>query len=62
MKCAIHPKYKGRKKPKLCENKECKCIKIYITLKNKPRILPIPTKVIKDKTKYNRKKHKQYDD
>lgn len=62
MKCPIHPKYKGKKQPKQCNNKACICAKIYLILKNKPRILPMPTKVYKDKTKYDRKKkHKNKD-
>ena len=57
LKCDKHPKYKGVKKPK----HECmECLQIYIKLNNKPRVLPMPTKVIKDKSKYNRKdKHKK---
>ena len=58
--CQIHPKYKGRKKPV----NECpSCLAFYLTLKNRPRILPKPTKVYKDKSKYNRKeKHKKEED
>lgn len=57
-RCDKHPKYKGKKKPKYqCE----KCLSIYLLLKNKPRVLPMPTKVIPDKTKYNRKKNKGVD-
>lgn len=57
-KCEKHPKYKGKKKPKY----QCaKCLSIYLTLKNRPRVLPMPTKVIPDKTKYNRKKSKGVD-
>ena len=57
LKCDKHPKYKGKKKPKY----ECtQCLSIYLTLSKKPRVLPMPTKVIKDKSKYNRKeKHKK---
>ncbi len=63
MKCPIHPKYRGKKKPKLCNNKECTCVKLFLMLKNKPRAPHIPTQVIKDKTKYNRtKKHRNNDD
>jgi len=52
-KCEKHPKYKGKRKPK----NECPgCLAFYLLLKNKPRVLPMPTKVIKDKSKYNRKK------
>ena len=62
MKCPVHPKYKGKKKPKLSKNKDCICPKIYLTLRKKPRLLPMPTKVIKDKSKYTRKtKHKNKD-
>lgn len=63
MKCPIHPKYKGKKKPKLSNNKDCKCTEIYLKLKNKPRVLPMPTKVYKDKSKYDRKKkHRNKED
>lgn len=55
-KCPVHPKYKGKKKPKHSDNKDCRCAEIYLTLKSKPRILPKPTKVMKDKSKYTRKK------
>lgn len=56
--CLKHPKYKGKKKPKYqCEV----CLGLYITLHKGPRILPMPTKVIPDKTKYNRKKDKGVD-
>ena len=62
MKCPVHPKYKGKKKPKLCKNKDCICAKIYLELHRKPRVLPMPTKVYKDKSKYDRKKkHKNKD-
>lgn len=57
--CEKHPKYKGKKLPKY----ECEvCASIYFTLNNpdKPRMLPKPTKVFKDKSKYTRKKkHKK---
>ena len=58
--CDKHPKYKGKKKPKY----ECiDCLNFYLLLKSKPRVLPMPTKVIKDKTKYNRKKkHRDKDE
>lgn len=56
MKCPVHPKYKGKKKPKQSNNKECICTKIYLELHRKPRVLPMPTKVYKDKSKYDRKK------
>ncbi len=52
-KCDKHPKYKGKKVPKY----QCLvCYALYLKIKNKPRILPMPTKIIKDKSKYNRKK------
>lgn len=52
-KCNKHPKYKGKRKPK----HEClTCLSYYLTLSNRPRVIPKPTKIIKDKTKYNRKK------
>jgi hypothetical protein len=50
--CPRHPRYKGKSKPK----HECTiCLQMYIALR-KPRVLPMPTKVYKDKKKYNRKK------
>lgn len=53
-KCHVHKKYRGKRKPKYqCET----CLSLYLTLKS-PRILPMPTKVIPDKTRYNRKKYK----
>jgi len=53
MNCEIHKKYKGRRKPK----HECVgCLSLYLLIKSKPRVQPMPTKVIPDKTKYNRKK------
>jgi hypothetical protein len=56
LKCSKHPKYKGKKQP---TNDCTECASIYFKLK-KPRILPMPTKVIKDKSKYDRKdKHKK---
>lgn len=55
MKCSKHKKYTGKKKPKY----EClECLNLYFVLK-KPRSLPKPTKVFKDKKKYNRKKEKK---
>ena len=62
MICQVHPKYRGKKQPKLCNNKDCICPKIYLEMHRKPRTLPMPTKIIKDKTKYYRKKkHKNKD-
>lgn len=56
-KCLKHPKYKGKGKPK----HECTtCLSMYLALRV-PRMLPRPTKVIKDKTKYDRKKVKNDD-
>ena len=57
-KCLKHPKYKGRNKPK----HEClDCLNLYLKLQ-KPRMPIMPTKVIRDKTKYTRKeKHKNKD-
>jgi len=53
LKCPKHPKYKGKKVPKY----QCiECLALYFKMKSKPRVLPMPTKIIKDKTKYNRKK------
>ena len=63
LRCPIHPKYRGKKKPKFCTNVNCTCPEIYLKLKSKPRVLPRPTKVMKDKSKYNRKKkHKGSDE
>ena len=58
-KCSKHSKYKGKKEPKY--KVPCaKCLSIYLLLHKKPRLKPMPTKIIKDKTKYNRKKkHKE---
>lgn len=58
MKCEKHPKYKGNRKPKY----QCvDCLYLYVTLRTTHRVLPMPTKVIPDKTKYNRKKNKGKD-
>ena len=55
LKCTIHKKYKGKRKPK---NECVQCLNFYFALQ-KPRVLPQPTKVFKDKSKYTRKnKHK----
>jgi len=58
-KCKSHPKYKGKKEPKY--KKPCaKCLSIYLALHKKPRVLPMPTKKFKDKSKYSRKtKHRE---
>lgn len=58
-KCEKHPKYKGKKKPK----HEClACLNMYLSYQ-KPRMPIKPTRVIKDKSKYNRKeKHKKDSD
>ena len=58
--CSIHKKYKGKRVPK----NECpECLAFYLLLKNRPRILPRPTKVMRDKSKYTRKdKHKKRGD
>ena len=54
-KCVKHPKYTGKNKPKY----QClPCLNLYIILHKAVRVLPMPTKVIPDKTKYNRKKNK----
>jgi hypothetical protein len=55
-KCDKHPKYTGKNKPKY----QCvKCELLYQLLHSQPRVLPKPTKVHKDKSKYTRKeKHK----
>ena len=56
--CEKHPKYKGKRKPKY----QCvACFNLYMTLHKTPRLLPMPTRVIPDKTKYNRKKNKGVD-
>jgi hypothetical protein len=63
--CAKHPKYKGKKPPtiKTMAVEGCTCLTLYLMLKNTPRVGVMPTKVIKDKTKYTRKKkHKGKDD
>jgi len=63
--CKLHPKYKGKKIPtlKAIVSEECTCLVLYLMVKNKPRVGVMPTKVIKDKTKYTRKKkHKDEDD
>lgn len=52
-KCEKHPKYNGRKQP---TNSCVGCLNFYFALHNKPRLPIKPTKVIKDKTKYTRKK------
>lgn len=55
-RCPKHPKYKANKRPKYeCET----CLNMYFKLRNSPRMLPKPTRVFKDKSKYTRKqKHK----
>lgn len=50
--CLKHKKYKGKAKPK---NKCLTCLQLYLALRS-PRVLPLPTKVIKSKKIYNRKK------
>ena len=53
-KCKKHPKYTGKRKPKT----QCiECLNYYISLgKMRRGVMPPPTKVIPDKTKYSRKK------
>lgn len=54
-RCQKHKKYNGKKMPKT----QCStCLSMYLTLKNKPRAVHKPTKMIPDKTKYNRKRLK----
>ncbi len=54
-KCKKHPKYNGRRLPK----HECtERLSLYVSKHKAPRLLPKPTTVIKDKTKYDRKKQK----
>jgi hypothetical protein len=56
-KCTKHPKYDGKKLPKY-KTPCVDCLNYYNSLKS-PRVLPMPTKVYKDKSKYTRKdKHK----
>ena len=54
IKCEKHPKYTGKRKPKT----QCyECLSIYIKMGKMHRgVMPPPTKVIPDKTKYSRKK------
>lgn len=52
-KCTTHPKYKGKRIPK----HECLgCLNFYIEMHRSPRAPIKPTRVMKDKTKYDRKK------
>lgn len=52
-RCEKHPKYKGKNKPKT----ECLvCLDIYFSMHKSPRAPIKPTQVIKDKSKYTRKK------
>lgn len=58
-KCDKHPKYKGKNKPKY----QCvDCLSLYLLINSKPRMPHKPTKVIPDKTKYNRKKKHKDDE
>lgn len=50
--CTKHKKYKGKSKPK---NQCLICLQLYLALRV-PRALPKPTRVIKSKKIYNRKK------
>lgn len=53
--CEKHPKYDGTKEP----NNECSdCLSYYLALHERPRFPIRPTKVIKDRSKYNRKDKK----
>ena len=54
MKCKLHPKYKGKRQP-TSKKPGCTCFEIWLKLQT-PRMGVHPTKVISDKTKYNRKK------
>ena len=57
MKCQKHPKYKGSNKPKT----QCVgCLAVFIGLSS-PRSGVQPTRVFKDKTKYNRKQKHRID-
>lgn len=53
MSCDKHKKYTGKRKPKY----ECiGCLNLYIKLHGAPRAPYKPTRIIKSKKKYNRKK------
>lgn len=57
-RCEKHKKYDGKKKPKY----QCDvCLSLYLALHKVPRVPHKPTRVIPDKTKYNRKKNKGVD-
>jgi hypothetical protein len=59
-RCSKHPKYTGKRAPKT----QClECLSYYIKLGKMTRgVMPPPTKIFKDKTKYSRKKkHKDKD-
>ena len=57
MKCPKHPKFKGSKEPK---NQCPVCTEMFLLLSRAPRTGVKPTKVFKDKSKYNRKeKHRR---
>lgn len=55
-KCLKHPKYKGKGVPK---NECVTCLELYLFVHNKPRFGVQPSKVFKDKKKYNRRAQKQ---
>lgn len=57
-KCPKHPKYSGRKIPK---HKCLTCLALYSLISLKPRLTPLPTKVVKSKKIYNRKKQDKID-
>lgn len=56
--CPKHPKYNGRKKPK---HKCLTCLALYSLIFLKPRLAHIPTKVVKSKKIYDRKKQDKID-
>ena len=57
-KCKKHPKYKGIKQPKYeCED----CFVLYFIFGLRSRAPIIQTKIVLDKTKYNRKRLEEDD-
>ena len=55
-KCAVHPKYTGKRQPK----HQCfGCLNLYLNLHTAPRVQHRPTKVVGSKKTYCKKlKHK----
>lgn len=60
MKCAKHPRYKGKRAPK----REClECLSLYAMFGMIRKPIAPPTRSFKDKSKYTRKsKHKKLDE